>query len=135
MEIRARWQSGGRSREMRLEELAWDIPRRRPMERTSWIFTGLSPEGRGASAGSLVATYRDPDAVLNHPLPTGTDDTIYKANERLVPPVGTPVTVTLAPLPAGAPAKAESRSRPEPSREGATPEPERREPSGERSEP
>ena len=48
---------------------------------------------------SVIATYRDSDAVLNNPLPTGGDDTIYKANERVVPPVGTPVTLVLRPAP------------------------------------
>lgn len=95
VEVRARWTSGGRSREVRLEELAWDIPRRRPMEPTVWIFTGMPPGGPEVSEGSLIASYRDPKAILNNPLPTGDDDTVYKANERLVPPVGTPVTVTI----------------------------------------
>jgi hypothetical protein len=96
---RVRWRAEGRERETRLEEFAWDIPRRRPMEAISWIFSGLnSPEPRLAAAeGSLIASYRDPKAVLNNPLPTGADDTVYKANERLVPPVGTSVTVTLRP--------------------------------------
>jgi hypothetical protein len=100
LEARVRWKAEGRERQARLEEFAWDIPRRRPMEATSWIFTGLEPQeqARAAEDGSLIASYRDPKAVLNNPLPTGSDDTIYKANERLVPPVGTTVTVTLRPV-------------------------------------
>jgi len=99
LEARVRWKSGGREQETRLESFAWDIPRRRPMETTPWIFTGLNAaqQQRAVEEGSLIASYRDPRAVLNNPLPSGADDTIYKVNERLVPPVGTSVTVTLRP--------------------------------------
>ena len=41
---------------------------------------------------SIAATYHDPFAILDHPLPTGADDTIYYVNSKLVPPKGTPVT-------------------------------------------
>jgi hypothetical protein len=84
----------------RLEEFAWDIPARRPMPPVAWLFTGSMPPGPGPrieEERSVVATYRDPGAVLTNPLPTGADDTVYKVNERLVPPVGTPVTLLLRP--------------------------------------
>jgi hypothetical protein len=70
------------------------------MEPVSWLFTGAAPPGPGprtAEEHSVVATYRDPFAVLNNPLPTGVDDTVYKVNERLVPAVGTAMTLLLRP--------------------------------------
>jgi hypothetical protein len=97
---RVEWRTQGRDFAARLEELAWDIPARRPMASIAWVFTGVSPPHSGPRTmeeRSVVATYRDPDAVLNTPLPTGADDTIYKVNERLVPRVGTPVTLWLSP--------------------------------------
>jgi hypothetical protein len=100
VEIEARWESGGKERSARLEELAWDIPKRRPMERSAWVFTGsrITDAGFGATLeGSLIACYRDPYAILNISLATGADDTVYKVNERIVPPRGTPVTVVLRP--------------------------------------
>jgi hypothetical protein len=100
VEARVSWQAGGREREARLEELAWDIPASQPMAPVAWLFTGAAVPGRGPwtmEERSVVATYRDPDAVLNNPLPSGGDDTVYKANERLIPPVGTPVTLLLRP--------------------------------------
>jgi hypothetical protein len=72
-----------------------------------WTFTGLRvgrdkalarptrPSPAGEWEGSLIASFRDPDAMFNNPLPEGANDTVYKVNERLVPPVGTPVTLTL----------------------------------------
>lgn len=90
------WQRNGRPVRVRAEELAWDIDKKHPMERNAWIFSGalakedwIVPE----EDLSLVATYRDPAAVINNALPGGLDDTIYKSNERIVPPVGTPVTL------------------------------------------
>src|SRR5207244_4185617 len=89
----------------RLEEFAWDIPARRPMSPVEWLFTGTLPPGPGPrieEERSVVATYRDPGAVLTNPLPTGADDSVYKVNERLVPAVGTPVTLLLRPAAAKA---------------------------------
>jgi hypothetical protein len=100
VEAQVEWQAAGRTQTARLEEFAWDIPSRRPMPPVAWLFTGAAPLARGARTAeerSLVATYRDPGAVLTNPLPTGADDTVYKVNERLVPPVGTSVTVLLRP--------------------------------------
>jgi hypothetical protein len=92
VEVRAEWRAkDGRKRAVRLEEFAWDIPGRRPMEAHPWIFTGART--KDPALMSFIATYRDPDAILNNPLATGSDDTVYKANERLVPPVGTRVTL------------------------------------------
>jgi hypothetical protein len=107
VEIRVQWREGGKAREASLEELAWDIPRRRPMAPHAWVFTGLRaggdrpparlarPSPAGDWEGSLIASFHDPDAMFNNPLAEGSDDTVYKVNERLVPPVGTPVTLTL----------------------------------------
>jgi hypothetical protein len=100
VEARVTWRQDGKQRSARLEEWAWDIPARRPMQPVAWRFTGVAPPGDGpttAEQRSVVATYRDPDAVLNNPLPSGADDTVYKANERVVPPVGTAVMLELRP--------------------------------------
>ena len=47
---------------------------------------------------SIAATYHDPFAILDHPLPTGADDTLYYANKEVVPPKGTPVTFVVKAL-------------------------------------
>jgi hypothetical protein len=90
----------GRWCSARLEEFAWDIPARRTMPPVAWIFTGTMlpvPGPRTEEERSVVATFRDPGAVLTNPLSTGADDSVYKANERLVPPAGTHVTLLLRP--------------------------------------
>lgn len=95
---------GVRAVKVAAEELAWDLRRNRPMAPNAWVFTGSIVDRDGFVADrelSLVATYRDPAAIVNNVLPTGSDDTVYKVNERIVPPRETPVTVTFQPRGAG----------------------------------
>jgi hypothetical protein len=70
------------------------------MAAAPWTFTGSIIDSTGFVADeelSLIATYRDPAAIINNRLPTGSDDTIYKVNERIVPKWGTPVKLTITP--------------------------------------
>ena len=47
--------------------------------------------------GSLITTYHDSTAIVENPLPSSRDDTLYEANPDTVPPVGTPVTLIISP--------------------------------------
>jgi hypothetical protein len=94
------WSRQGKSVKVPAEEMVWNIDRKRPMDRGPWVFSGslVDEEGfLGDRELSLIATYRDPAAIINNALPTGSDDSIYKVNERIVPPVKTPVTLTITP--------------------------------------
>lgn len=100
VEISVAWTRNGRRVRVAGEDLAWDIGKKRPMERRAWVFSGSSVDADGFVADrelSLVGTYRDPAAILNNRLPTGSDDTVYKVNERVVPPLGTPVEFIVSP--------------------------------------
>jgi hypothetical protein len=44
---------------------------------------------------SLIATYHDSTAIINHPLPEGADDTVYNVNSEVVPRRGTAVTLVV----------------------------------------
>lgn len=96
----------GIEREVRAEEWIWDERRQATMPPSGWLFAGSyfqSPVGDApapyAADGvkSLVTTYHDSSSVLENPLDTGFDDEVYSANERAVPPVGTPVIVAFVP--------------------------------------
>jgi hypothetical protein len=99
----------GELRRARAEDWIWHVREERPMPRTAWIFAGSFVQqptaggGRGTYAAdyvkSLVTTYHDASSILENPYPEGADDTMYYANERAVPPVGTPVTVYFSPAP------------------------------------
>lgn len=100
VEIFVSWQRGGRNVRVVATDLVWDTIKKRPMERNPWVFSGSALKDGSFLADqelSLIATFRDPAAIINNVLPSGADDTVYKVNERIVPPLGTPVTVTITP--------------------------------------
>jgi hypothetical protein len=86
----------------RAEDLVYDITKGAPMEHTNWIFTGgriidnriFTPQ----ATKSIIATYRDADAIFNNPLPGGTDDTVYRVNSELIPPEGTKINLIIKPV-------------------------------------
>lgn len=97
VEIWVTW-AGKDSKKMikhRAEDLIFNKPANKPMKRTDWIFTG-SQVIRGRFMAqvehSIAATYHDPFAIFDHPLPTGSDDRLYYVNSEIVPKKGTPVT-------------------------------------------
>ena len=101
LEIRVQWDEKGAMKKHRAEDFVFNLAEKRAMTPTPWIFTGSKIENGVFVANverSLVATYHDPYALINHPLPTGADDTVYKVNETLVPKKGTPVTVVVKSL-------------------------------------
>lgn len=102
--------AGGETRRVRAEKLVLERVTRREMQDIPWIFTGsrhIKPRDGGrlifmaAVDGVMAAVYRDPNAIFNSPLPTGSDDEVYRINSQLCPPIGTPVKIILEPAPAG----------------------------------
>jgi hypothetical protein len=68
------------------------------MPGTPWIFTGslIFEGGLMADAeGSVIATYSDPVAILNNPLPERKDDIYFAANHRVLPPQDTKIWLTM----------------------------------------
>jgi hypothetical protein len=92
------WTEDGKKKRVRGEEMVLNQQTGKQMRQTPWVFSGsLEVEGIFVAQleRSLIATYHDPGSIIDNPLPEGSDDTILYANDRLVPPAGTPVTVTL----------------------------------------
>jgi len=70
------------------------------IENFVWTFTGsVVIDGRfmAQTDGSIIALYHDPAALIDNASPGGESDKIWFVNEKTVPPVGTPVTVTIKP--------------------------------------
>ena len=92
------WQRAGEMVRLRAEDLIWNAVDDRAMQKTNWIFTGARIKNNQFTAQlfySIIALYRDPDAIMNHPLPGGTDDRTFRVNPSTIPAKGTPVTVTI----------------------------------------
>jgi len=69
------------------------------MEHTNWIFTGSRIIDNRIFAAqatqSIIAIYRDADAIFNNPLPGGTDDNTYRVNSEIVPPENTKIKLII----------------------------------------
>lgn len=95
------WQAEGKTEEYPVETVLFYNKLQKPMERTDWVFTGsqfLNGEYQAQVEGSIIASYHDPVAIIDHRGDTGTDDTLYQVNHLVVPPVGTPVVVKICPV-------------------------------------
>ena len=73
---------------------------RKPAEvdKLSWAYTGsMLINGRffAQTEGSIIALYHDPVALIDNASPGGESDKIWFVKEGAVPPVGTPVTITI----------------------------------------
>ncbi len=96
VDILVEWRENGKSVKKRAEELVFNRATGKSMKRTHWVFTGSIIQNGIFIAQveqSLVTTFHDPATIIDNPLPAGGDDTLYYANKRVVPPVGTPVTM------------------------------------------
>lgn len=96
----------GRTVRHRAEELVLNVKTKKTMEPTGWAFVGsrFVPEetsGKEVYAavltGAVITTYHDPTTVLDNPSSTGEDDTLFVANQAVLPPAGTPVQVIVEP--------------------------------------
>ena len=88
----------GKMVKVRGEDLILNLVTKKPMPHINWIFSGSKIiEGQFAAQveRSIIATYHDPMAIIDHPLPTGADDTVYGVNQALVPKVRTEITMTI----------------------------------------
>ena len=96
VEIWVEWERGGGTVRHRAEELVWDTMEGHSMQRTHWVFTGgrfIRNQFTAQLFHNIIAVYRDPDSIFNHPLPGGKDDRTYRVNTDVVPAQGTPVRV------------------------------------------
>ena len=72
--------------------------RKNDAQRLEWRYTGsIAVNGRflAQSDGSIIALYHDPVAMIDNASPGGESDKIWFVKEDALPPVGTPVTVTV----------------------------------------
>ena len=101
VEIWVEWNRGDEVISRRARELIWNAFTEQPMQETSWIFNGgrlVNDQFTPQLFHNIIAVYRDPDSLFNHPLPTGTDDRTYRVNTDVIPPKGTKVKLIIRPV-------------------------------------
>jgi hypothetical protein len=110
--ILCEWTEDGKTVSVRAEDMIWDEATKRPMDRVGWTYVGSEflpdydvetgkPTGRQIFAATygrtLVATFEDPHALLETPLPEGVDDSMFTANAKAIPPRSTAVRMIIRP--------------------------------------
>ncbi len=99
---------GGETVRVRAEELILRRKTAARMRKLPWIFTGSrfvksKETGRliflAAVDGVMAAVYRDPNAIFNNPLATGSDDEMYGINTALCPEIGTRAKIIIEAAP------------------------------------
>jgi hypothetical protein len=96
--IWVQWTVRGDEKRVRLEDLVSNTLTQSRMSRGEWVYNGsrvVQGTFLAQRDGSIVAIIADPDAMVNSPRAGRDDDEIWRANQALVPPVGTPVEVIL----------------------------------------
>ncbi len=101
VQIWVEWNRGNDVASHNARELVWNAITGQPMQKTHWIFTGgrlINNQLTSQLYHNLIAVYRDPDSLINNPLPGGTDDSTYRVNTDVIPPKGTKVKVKIRPI-------------------------------------
>ncbi|MBM3833575.1 MAG: hypothetical protein FJ403_09955 [Verrucomicrobia bacterium] len=98
------WTSAGKETKVRLEDLICKQKGGAPMERGFWLYNGsrvLQGVFMAHASESIAAIIEDIDALVNNPRQGREDDEIWFPNEKAVPPLNTPVTITFEPAGTG----------------------------------
>lgn len=97
--IYAQWSDSlGNEIKVRIEQLAYNVATKKEMKRTHWIFLGskfIDDRFIADIEESIITTYHDPFSIIDNPLETGNDDTLYEVNSSIVPKKGTKTKIII----------------------------------------
>jgi hypothetical protein len=98
IQIRVSWHADDQKIQRTAEELVTNLQTGQTMSPGPWNYTGsrmIDSVFVAQRDRSIVSIIEDPDALVNNPRPGRDNDEIWEANPASVPPVGTPVLVTV----------------------------------------
>ncbi len=96
--ITAKWQKEGVEKEVPVEDLVFNSKTKKPADRGPWLYTGsmFGADGKFLAqqeqAFAAMLTY--PVALINNPR-KAEEDSLWEVNEKAVPPVETPVQISI----------------------------------------
>ena len=96
--IEVSWKINGQETRRRAEELIFNLQTKSTMSRGDWIYNGSRIyEGTflAQENGSLVSVMEDADALVNNPRPGRENEKIWQVNSNSLPPLNTPIEVTI----------------------------------------
>lgn len=104
VKVEVQWETNGPSRKLPLEDLI-AFSHEHPEAKSGaslapgvWTYSGSQVDAAGFVAsreGSIISLISDAAALVNNPRPGREDDTLHIPNEKLLPPLQTPVRVVL----------------------------------------
>lgn len=102
------WKDGDKTRQVRAEDLLFNVKTQKSMKHVAWIYSGSRVVADLESAdedamlpiafmsNDIVAlNYGDPSALFLNPLTESIEGNLYKKNADLLPPLGTPIKLTI----------------------------------------
>jgi len=92
------WDFNGSKGNVPLETLALNEKDDQPIEPRSFVFTGskfVEKVFQAESTGSILAVYADDTSMINCADHDSNNDDVWYANKKALPPLETPVTITL----------------------------------------
>ncbi len=108
--ITAKWKDqNGKEQTTRIEEWIINTDAQKAAAKGPWVYTasmfGADGKFLAQQQGVFISVVTNPAALINNPRPGNDNDQIWVVNEKAVPPVDTPLelTITLQPKPAKAP--------------------------------
>jgi hypothetical protein len=96
--VEATWTNGNKRIVTPIEDLVLNKETGQSLARGEWIYNGSNfSEGSFTAQrdGSILSIHIDPDALANNPRPGRENDDLYRPNAEKLPPMGSPVEITI----------------------------------------
>ncbi len=96
--IKVRWKAGDADKDAPVEDWIFNTATKKPMERGPWIYNGsMFNDGHFLAQieGAHAALVTYPSALINNPRKGNDDDQIWTVHTKAVPPVKTPLEITI----------------------------------------
>lgn len=96
--IRVTWKAGQEEKTVPAEDWLTNEKTKKSVERGPWVYNGsMFNNGHFLAQveGAIAALVTNPAALINNPRKGSDDDQIWSVNEKAVPPVKTPVQITI----------------------------------------
>jgi hypothetical protein len=107
VQLSVSWTQDGKQQQAPAESWILNLHTNQPMSAGPWTYNGSLVEDGAFVADqelSMIAVITDPTALVNNPREGYDDDEIWQVQDKLVPPINTPVEITITLADPAAPA-------------------------------
>ncbi len=96
--ITVKWKVGNAEKKVAVEDWVLNSETKKTSPRGPWIYTGSMFRGDrfiAQAEGAFAAIVRYPGALINNPRKGSDNDTIWMPNKKVIPPLETPVEISI----------------------------------------